>query len=218
MGSTAATIPDFYIDTLPVASTTHPMERLRYIEIDAGNSHVFTWLGQLRIAPYSYDYIDNYGRRSPYFIVKNLPPLRNGPHCLLAFHVYAFEENSFLACRFCEPINSPLNRFIRGLYIEYRLVKKGNKTELWCKVLGFVNRGVVSRTAFLIICGINRVMMKKQLWVIKKLSERLAAGSIKAKEYSLDKSYIKSGLHWWIFCRRRHCPSLITNQPQTIHQ
>jgi nicotinic acid phosphoribosyltransferase len=212
MGSKSALLPEFYIDTLPAVSTTRRIGRLRFIEIDASTSHVFTWISQLRVAPYSYDYIDNHGRRSPYIVVKNLPALKNGAHCLLAFHVYEFEEDSFLVCRFCEPVNSPLNLFIKGLYIEYRLVETANKTHLWCKILGFVNRGIVSKTAFLMICGINRFMMRRQLRVIKKLSEKLAAGKIKAEEYPLERSYIKSGLHWWIFCRRRHCPSLITNQ------
>lgn len=205
------TIPDFHIDALPASPDIHRMGRLRFIEIDASASQVFTWLSQLRVAPYSYDYIDNHGRRSPYFIVRNLPPLRIGTHCLLAFHVHAFEENTFLSCRFCEPINSPLHLFIKGLYIEYRLVERGSKTELWCKVLGIVNRGIVSRTAFLMICGINRIMMRQQLRVIKRLSEKLADGRIRTQAYSLERSYIKSGLHWWIFCRRRHCPSLITD-------
>lgn len=212
MGHKSTSIPDFFIDTLPAVSNTLPMGRLRSIEIFASASHVFTWLSQLRVAPYSYDYMDNLGRRSPYYLVKNLPPLRNGTHCLLAFQVYAFEENSFLVCRFCEPVNSPLNLFIKGLYIEYRLVKNANKTHVWCKVLGFVNRGIVSRTAFLMICGINRIMMKRQLQVIKKLSERLAAGRIETKEYPLDKWYIKTGLHWWIFCRRHHCSALVYKQ------
>lgn len=212
MGTRSASIPDFYIDTLPAVSNTHPVGRLRSIEIHAGASHVFTWVSQLRVAPYSYDYIDNRGRRSPYYLVKNLPPLRTGTHCLLAFHVFAFEENAFLACRFCEPVNSPLNLFIKGLYIEYRLTENANKTCLWCKVLGFVNRGIVSRTAFSMICGINRIMMRRQLRVFKRLSESLAAGKIHTGAYPLERSYIKSGLHWWIFCRRRHCPSVITHQ------
>ena len=208
----SACLPDFYIDALHDVSAAHRMEKLRFIEINAGTSHVFTWLSQLRVAPYSYDYIDNHGRRSPYFIVKNLPPLRIGTHCLLAFQVYAFEENSFLVCRFCEPINSPLNLFLKSLYIEYRLVENANNTHLWCKVLGLVNRGIVSRTAFLMICGINRIMMRRQLRVIKTLSERLAAEGIKSKDYPLERCYIKSGLHWWVFCRRLHCKSLITDQ------
>ena len=212
MGIKKASIPDFYIDTLPAVSNTFPMGRLRSIDILASASHVFTWLSQLRIAPYSYDYIDNRGRRSPYYLVQNLPPIKNGTHCLLAFHVFAFEENSFLVCRFCEPINSPLHLFIKGLYIEYRLIKNLNKTRLLCKVLGFVNRDIVSRTAFLMICALNRIMMRRQLVVIKKLSERMAAGKIKTGEFPLERSYIKSGLHWWIFCRRRHCPSLMTGQ------
>ena len=212
MRTDSESLPRFYVDVLPEVPASLPVGRLRSIEISAGRSHVFSWLSQLRIAPYSYDYIDNRGRRSPYFIVRNLPSIKNGTHCLLAFHIHAFKENSFLVCRFCEPINPPLHMFLKGLYIEYRLEEHSGNTRLWCKVLGFVNRGIVSRTAFLMILGINRIMLRRQLKNIKKLSEKLAAGEINTDDYLLERAYIRSGLHWWIFCRRRQCPALITAQ------
>jgi hypothetical protein len=100
---------------------------------------------------------------------------------------------------------------MKSMYIEYRLTGYPGGTNLWCKVAGLVNRGIVSRSAFFLICGINRFMMKRQLQVIKRLSLKLANGDIDSKVFPLERSYIKAGLHWWIFCRRRHCPKLMAS-------
>jgi len=52
--------------------------------------------------------------------------------------------------------------------------------------------------------------MAKQLKTIKKLSEKLALGEIGEDNYDLRNYYAKSGLHWWLFCRRHNCSGLIT--------
>ena len=202
--------PSFYLDSLPDVKNTDRKERLRFIEIKANDRHIFAWLNQLRVAPYSYDFIDNRFRKSPPYIINNLPPIKINTHFLLAFHVHAFEENSFLVGRFCEPINAPVNLYIEGLFIEYRLLRKGNKTQLWCKVLGFVKKDASSKMFFLIFSIINRIMMAKQLKTIMKLSEMLASGKIDNKRYNFKDHYPKSGLHWWLFCRRHDCKGLLT--------
>jgi len=52
--------------------------------------------------------------------------------------------------------------------------------------------------------------MTRQLKNIKKLSELMASGNVETKMYDLKNCYIKSGIHWWIFCRRHNCKGLIT--------
>src|SRR4030042_702651 len=101
-------IPYFFVDSLPNIPRTDCRELLRCIEIGAPPSDIFIWLKQLRIAPYSYDFLDNRCRKSPDYIIENLPPLKVNAHYLLAFHIFAFEENSFIVCRFCEPLITPL--------------------------------------------------------------------------------------------------------------
>ena len=69
--------PSFFIDSLPDIQDSGCRELLRSIEINAGLSDIFVWLKQLRIAPYSYDFIDNKCRKSPEYIIENLPPLKS---------------------------------------------------------------------------------------------------------------------------------------------
>jgi len=70
----SSVIPHFLIDSLPVISDADCRELFRCVEINAGASDIFVWLKQLRIAPYSYDFLDNRFRRSPDYIIGNLPP------------------------------------------------------------------------------------------------------------------------------------------------
>ena len=203
-------IPSFFIDSFPKISKTDCRELLRCIVIQAAASDIFVWLNQLRIAPYSYDFIDNRFRKSPDYIVKNLPPLKSGTHYLLAFHILEFEENSFIASRFCEPVNPPVNLYMRDMYIEYRITEQETGAKLWCKIKGHFNTDISSRGFFFIFSFVNKIMMQRQLKNIKKLSEMLSAGKVKTKTCDFISYYPRSGLHWWIFCRRHNCKGLMT--------
>lgn len=202
--------PSFYIDSLPGISGTGMRELLRYIDIRAGASDIFRWLKQLRIAPYSYDFIDNRFIKSPDFIIENLPPLKINSHFLLAFHIIEFEEDSFIACRFCEPINPPVDLYMGELCFEYRITAQGTGVRLWCKIKGCFNTNLSSKGFYAIFSAVNRIMMARQLKNIRKLSERLSSGKVETKMYDLKGSYATSGMHWWIFCRRHNCKGLIT--------
>jgi len=203
-------IPYFFIDSLPDIQNSDCRELLRFIEIRAEASDIFTWLKQLRIAPYSYDFLDNRCRKSPDYIIENLPPLKVNAHYLLAFHVFEFVVDSFIVCRFCEPINPPVSSYMKDLFIEYRIVKQESKTELWCKIKGYINTDISSKIFFYIFSLFNKIMMTKQLKNIRKLSELIALGNVEIKMYNLNDYYAKSGIHWWIFCRRHNCKGLIT--------
>jgi len=203
-------IPSFFIDSFPNISNSECRELLRCIEISAKASDIFVWLKQLRIAPYSYDFIDNRCRKSPDYIVENLPPLKANTHYLLAFHILEFEADSFVVCRFCEPINPPVNLYMKDLFFEYRIAEQGTKTNLWCKIKGHFNNDIFSKGFFFIFSVVNKIMMARQLKNIKKLSELSAAGKVGTRKYDLKDYYAKSGIHWWIFCRRHNCKGLIT--------
>ena len=202
--------PSFFVDSLPDIASTDCTQLLRRVEINAGASDIFVWLKQLRIAPYSYDFFDNRCKKSPDYIIQNLPPLKTSTHFLLAFHIKEFEENSFIVARYCDPINSPVNLYMREMYIEYRIEEKAKNTILWCKIKGYFNNNISSRGFFFIFSIVNKIMMERQLSNIKKLSELSAAGKVKTKMYDLKNYFIRSGIHWWVFCRRHNCKGLIT--------
>ncbi|HLF33946.1 MAG TPA: hypothetical protein VI583_06900 [Cyclobacteriaceae bacterium] len=202
--------PSFFIDSLPDIPNTDTRELLRHIRIQAKGSDIFAWLKQLRIAPYSYDFIDNRNIRSPGYIISNLPPLSVNTHYLLAFHIFRFEENSFIVCRFCEPIITPVNLYLKDIFIEYRIVTRGTRIELWCKIKGYINRDIPSKGFFMIFSVANKIMITRQLKNIRKLSELLAKGKVEARIRDLNNYYPESGIHWWIFCRRHNCKRLIS--------
>jgi len=202
--------PSFFVDSLPDFSNSECRQMLRRIEIKATASDIFIWLKQLRIAPYSYDFIDNRFRKSPDYIIQNLPPLKISAHFLLAFHITEFEENSFIAGRYCEPVNSPVNLYMKDMYVEYRIEEKAANTILWCKIKGYFNTDISSRGFFFIFSVVNKIMTERQLSNIKKLSELTAAGKVETKTYDLKNYFVRSGIHWWVFCRRHNCKGLIS--------
>jgi hypothetical protein len=210
MKKKSLSIPSFFIDSLPDISNTDCKELLRSIEIRANARDIFVWLKQLRVSPYSYDFIDNRCRKSPDYIIENLPPLKVNSHFLLAFHILRFEENSFIVCCFCEPINPPVNLYMKEMFIEYRIIEQGSNSTLWCKIKGHFNTDIASKGFFVIYSGINKIMMARQLKNLRKLSERLTLGKVETKTCDYKSFYIKSGIHWWVFCRRHNCSGLIT--------
>jgi hypothetical protein len=202
--------PIFFVDSLPGISDTDCRELIWCTEIDAGRADIFVWLKQLRIAPYSYDFFDNRCKKSPDYIIENLPPLKVYTHFLLVFHIIEYEENSYIIGRFCQPVNPPVNLYMKELFIEYRIAESGANYKLWCKIKGYFNTDISSRGFFFIFSAVNKIMMARQLRNIKKLSELSAKGKVKTKMYDLKNYFIKSGVHWWLFCRRHNCKGLIT--------
>jgi hypothetical protein len=209
MNKKLLSVPGFFIDSLPDISDSDCRELIRNIEIEAGESDIYVWLKQLRIAPYSFDLFDNRGRKSPEFIIENLPPLKINSHFLLSFHIYGFEENTFIAGRFCLPVNPPVNRYLKEMFIEYRIQELGAKVRLWCKIKGWYNKDIASKGFFSIFSVVNLFMTKRQLRKIRKLSELLREGKIKKGAFSFDNYFPESGLLWWFFCRRKKCKGLI---------
>jgi polyketide cyclase/dehydrase/lipid transport protein len=148
----------------------------RAISIGAPPAIVFAWLCQLRIAPYSYDLLDNTGRRSPRTRSDELTDLAVGQRFVRIFgRTYVFELASFardehLTLR--PRKGSAMSRF-GSVCNTYAVRPEGGGTRLHVRVL-FDGTWLLGQTLALV----NLLMMRQQLLVLKSLAEHEALTAI----------------------------------------
>ena len=71
----------------------------RAVDTDAPPHAVYRWLCQLRVAPYSYDLLDNFGRRSPRELTPGMDELEPGQRFMTIFRLVSFEPGEHITLR-----------------------------------------------------------------------------------------------------------------------
>ncbi|HMR79133.1 MAG TPA: hypothetical protein PKD61_28705 [Polyangiaceae bacterium] len=140
----------------------------RSVSVTAPPRVVFRWLCQLRKAPYSYDLLDNFGRRSPRRLTPGLEHLAIGQSVMSMFRIASFEPDRHITLEYA-PL---LKKVMPPLFISYVVTPKSNGTRLTCKLTMPAPAGVSRKAAFRGVAWADWVMMRKQLLTIKALAEQ----------------------------------------------
>jgi hypothetical protein len=171
IGSTWNVTPAERAARLPCDELMPDAVRLdRAISIAAPTAMVFAWLCQLRIAPYSYDLLDNTGRRSPRTRSAALTNLAVGQSFVRIFgRSYVFELASFAHDEHItlRPHKGSVMSRFGSVSNTYAVRPEGDGTRLHVRVL-VDGPWLVGQTLALV----NLLMMRKQLLGLKSLAER----------------------------------------------
>jgi hypothetical protein len=140
-------------------------------EVHASVSRLFRWLCQLRVAPYSYDWIDNFGRQSPRQLIPGLEKLEVGQRMMIS-QLVAFERDRHLTLL----VTSARVQSIFGkIAMSYVIL---SQTEQCCRLVAkllvrYPQRGIGRVMRILLPWG-DLLMMRKQLLTFKHLAESQA--------------------------------------------
>ena len=137
------------------------LEAWRGVTVGASPEAVWPWLVQVRVAPYSYDWIDNRGRRSPRRLL-DLPEPQVGD----AFTTSGRRELGRIVA---VEQGRQLTATIWGAFMSYRLVSEADTTRLLLKVVTSSSRWIVPALSV----G-DLVMARRQLLNLKELAEEEA--------------------------------------------
>jgi hypothetical protein len=97
------TLGDTWGTTDAERAAAYPVDRVlpdadqwlfRGIDVDAPVESTFRWLCQLRVAPYSYDWIDNLGRQSPQQLTPGLDDVAPGQRAMTMFRIVDVEPGT----------------------------------------------------------------------------------------------------------------------------
>ena len=136
------------------------MRAWRGVRVEAPAEAVWPWVAQVRLAPYSYDWIDNCGRRSPQHLVGLAEP-RVGDR----FTTVGGRQVGRIVS--VEP-GRQMTGTIMGAFMSYVLVpQEHDSTRLLLKVAMRT-----TRVKALGLCLGDLIMARRQLLNLKRLAER----------------------------------------------
>src|SRR4051794_34961179 len=141
---------------------------VRAVDVAAPPPVVFRWLCQLRVAPYSYDWIDNRGRRSPRELTPGVEKLEPGQRFVSIFRLAEFEQGSRITL---EQRGGLLGHVALTYAVSER---EGGESRLVLRIAWGPPRLPLARA--LLSVG-DLVMARRQLLNLKQLAEGSVDGS-----------------------------------------
>lgn len=154
---------------LPDADTAY----FRAVDVSAPASVLFRWLCQFKVAPYSYDLLDNFGRRSPRRLIPGTEDLALGQKVMTIFKLVDFERDGHLTV----VLDLPRAVSVFGrIAISYVISPTSDEScRLVVKIFVSYPRNLPWSSARWILPWGDLLMMRKQLLTLKHLSENQPA-------------------------------------------
>ena len=146
----------------------------RGVDVQAPAPVTWRWLCQLRAAPYSYDWIDNFGRRSPRTLTPGLERLAVGQPVMRIFRVASFVPERHLTLT----LAPGRGELFGHVAVTYRVVARGERSSRLLAKLRFEPPpGLWGRALARLLPWGDLVMMRKQLRTLARLAERDAGST-----------------------------------------
>ncbi|HEX3174903.1 MAG TPA: hypothetical protein VHQ43_11880 [Solirubrobacterales bacterium] len=141
----------------------------RAVDVAAPPTILFRWLCQLRVAPYSYDWLDNFGRRSPRQLTPGLERLAVHQRFMTIFDLVEFEPDVRLTL-----LCTRLSRIFGEVACTYLIVPRGQRgCRLLVKVVvSHPGTRLESALRARLLPYADLFMMRKQLHTLRELAER----------------------------------------------
>ena len=150
----------------------HGAQIFRAVTVHAEPSVVFRWLCQLSVAPYSYDLVDNLGRRSPQTLTPGADQLALGQPMMAIFRLVGFTAGADLTVR----MRSGCGRSMFGDLAVTYAVRPGpvGSSRLVAKIVLEPARSRLGRARVVALAWGDLVMMRKQLRTLRDLAQTQA--------------------------------------------
>ena len=175
----AARLPEHWQATADELAAGYPCDRLakadvraltRAVDIEASAPVTFRWLCQLRVAPYSYDWIDNRGRTSPRVLTPGLDRLETGQGFGVGTLV-DFARDEHITIRAVPAAD----RWFGLVALTYRVIaRSGSGSRLVVRLLVHEPSSPWEHVRFHLLAWGDLIMMCKQLITLKQLAEQTA--------------------------------------------
>jgi hypothetical protein len=164
-GTTAAELERHYPADDLLEGSTVPMTRA--VTVEAPVELSWRWLCQIAVAPYSYDLLDNRGRRSPRELTPGADRLEVGQLMMI------FELTSFADGHHWTGVTTPrASRLFGRVAVTYAAEPLDERrSRMVCRFVT-PEHGLPSRARIHLLAWGDLVMMRKELLTLKALAER----------------------------------------------
>jgi hypothetical protein len=164
----------------------------RAVDIDAPIATVWRWLCQLRVAPYSYDWIDNRGRESPSTLTPGLDRLEVGQPVMSIFRLTRFAVEDHLTLEVAGFLG------LGPLRVTYRVREHHARTRLAVKLSVGRRHDWVGSVLLRALAVGDWIMMRKQLLTLKRHAEAAAEASSSCECEASRKNRLRFQYHRYL--------------------